>query len=187
MQILEKIKEIRSIDINPIKLKEYFNKLTPQEIEVSLDFLKNLDFYRFKIENFEISNEESMKNLFLVLALKNEIKNNFEEPKKVEVELLKAINSLEEETKYKTVKIYLSKGIHILKSNIDDIEFKYKKIILKHFHDLGGFENSIWGIKINYDLFLDLTKNIDYSLVEKLENKIKVVNKDSFIMLINLF
>lgn len=187
MQLFEKIKVINPLDINSNKLREYFAHLTPQEIEVALDFLKNLDFYKLKIENFDLSNEEAAKNLLLTLALRNEIKKNFEELKKLEVEFLKTVDSLDGEIKNKIIMAYLSNGVHLVRIDKNIEEFKYKKIVLKHFHDLGGFEAGIWGIKINYELFLALIKEIDFSLIEKLERKTNVLTKDSFVMLANLF
>lgn len=185
-QILEKIEQIKIPDVNLEKLKEHFSKLTSKEIEVALDLFKNLDFYKLKIENLDLQNEEIIKSILLNLALKNEIKNIFEDDKKVEVELLKTLNSLDAEIKNKAIKAYITKGIHILKINNYD-EFKYKILILKHFHDLGGFEIGLWGVKINFELFLNLINDIDDKLIDKLIRKKEILTRDSFIMLRNLF
>lgn len=187
MQILEKIGklDIEKIDIN--RLKDYFNNITSEEIEVVLDLIKNLDFYKIRIENIDLNDDELKRYLIGNLAFRNEIKSNFKELIKIETSLLKTINTLPNDIKRKISLAYILKGIHILNLDKKEEIFKYKKITLKHFHDLGGFQTSLWGIKINYPVFDEILKNINEESFKKLESKNKILTKNEFLMIKYLF
>ncbi len=187
MQILERLEKLNIEKIDQERLKNFFSNLTSEEIEVILDLVKNLDFYKIRIENLDIDDEELKKNLIVNLAFRNEAKSISKELIEVERNLLKTINTLPSEIKRKISIAYILKGLHILNLNKNQEIFKYKKIILKYFHDLGGFKTGLWGIKIDYDLFENIIENINEDLIRKLEAKNRVLNKEEFIMLRNLF
>jgi len=182
-EILEKTKTIEIAKPESVeRIKEMFNLLHPLEVDVVLDFLKKLGFYKIKIENFDLTDEEAYKQSLINLAIKNKIKEIESDLKKIELKYLSTLKQLGENN----IKIYLLHNLHSLTKDTEIEELKYGKMILKYFHDLGGFSFGLWGIKINYESFKEVLEKLNEELLEKLENKIRSLNKDEFIMISNL-
>jgi len=178
-------------NLNLNKLKETFSNLSSTEVGVVFDLLKDIDFYRFKIENLNLEENEIGKFLLINLALRNELKSENIEPKNLEVLVIKSLDALESRLKEKILTTYFLKGLHILKREEfyekEYTEAKYKKFVLKYFHDIGGFQPGLWGIKINYDLYEKFIKEINEKILEKLESKNRILTRSEFIMLQTLF
>ena len=193
MRLVKNFEQINLSTIDLTRLRNLFSKLTSKEIEVFLDLLNNLDIYKIKIENLNLEDENLKKYLLINLALINESKTENSDIKSVELNIINSLksSSITEEERQNIFKGYIVKGFHVLfledkKNKIFD-EFKYKKLVLKYFHDIGGFQPGIWGVNINFDVFNEFINNIDDKTLEKLENKNKIVTIDDFIMLRELF
>lgn len=186
MQILEKLEKFNFEKIDQDILKKFFANITPEETEVVLDLIKNLDLYRLKLENLDLNNERIKKGLIANLGIVNEIKSNLQETIKIEYNLLKTIDNLVSDIKKEIIIAYILIGVHILNLDKNHEIFKYKKLILKYFHELGGFKIGLWGVNIDFNLFENIIKNIDEKLLKTLEEKNKSIGKENFIMINNL-
>lgn len=194
MKSTKSLEELQSVlsDLSKNKLVSLFSNLSSNELEVFLDLLKNLDFYKIKIENLPLLEDELKKYLLINLALRNEIRAEVKDLKTLELNIINYLKSqdLAEAERKGILTTYVIKGLHILilesknKKYFD--EFKYKKLALKYLHDIGGFQPGIWGININYDSFDEFINNIDEKTLEKLESKNNKISINDFVMLKNL-
>lgn len=150
---------------------EEFNidKLPESEANIFINALKLLPELATKFDHnyFKLTKEEIQRWAIIYLNLHNlfhaEINEN--EIKKLEIlttapifiEVAKIIPQEDQEKLYKS---YFLLGGAALKINHKLEHLISEQIILGEFISLGGLERSIWGLKLNSHLLLEVTKNV---------------------------
>ncbi|MCS7183841.1 MAG: hypothetical protein NZ866_00640, partial [Patescibacteria group bacterium] len=97
------------------------------------------------------------------------------------ISTLNLIKNLDNNYQDKILIIYLLSGIYFLKFNIIHPIINLKKILLKYYHDIGGFEVNTWGLKIKIDLFKELINRKDIKKI--LSSNKKEIKWQDFYML----
>ncbi|MGC8981516.1 MAG: hypothetical protein ACP5JU_01015 [Minisyncoccia bacterium] len=165
------------------EIKNNFLKLPREELNIYLSSLKKINAISSKITNLDLKNHEIQKSILIYLAMHGLVHNDDELDSKLKT--LEIIKTLEENIQDKILKGYLISGLSILKIDDKDILY-YKKLIIKAFHDNGGFEPDLWGVKIKWEMFKDFIKNINHKEIERLKNKYNKITLDDLVMLSNL-
>jgi hypothetical protein len=165
------------------EIKNNFLKLPKEELNLYLDSLKKINVVSSKITNLDLKNAELQKSILIYLAIHGLLHNDDELDSKLKT--FEIIKTLDDCIQDKILKGYLLSGLAILKIDDRDILY-YKKLIIKAFHDNGGFEPDLWGVKINWDAFKDLIKGINKDVIEKFRKKYNKITLDELIMISNL-
>jgi len=169
------------------RLKNEFANIPSYELEVYLDFIKNLDYISSVIENIDLTKEDIKKYLIIYLAIYNLARYVVKDETEVKLKTLELIKELETNIKENVKKIFILLGIYLVLQDKMNSFSKVIMLIMKHFDEMGIFEVGIWGLKIKWDLALDILHRIDESLIEKLDKRYKNLNKDSFLSFYLLF
>ncbi|MEM5782691.1 MAG: hypothetical protein QXD43_05910 [Candidatus Aenigmatarchaeota archaeon] len=179
------IEIIRQIDIDKgiEEIKKNFYKIPKEELGLYLSSLKNIYLITPKITNLDIKNHDLQKSILIYLAIHGLTHSDNEFDSKLKT--FDIIKTLEEEVKDKILKGYIISGIAIFKFNEADILY-YKKLIIKDFHDKGGFEPHLWGVKVNWNLFQDILKTFKKEKLEILKEKYNKITWNYFVMLSSL-
>ncbi|MFZ8847955.1 MAG: hypothetical protein ACO2O4_01815 [Minisyncoccia bacterium] len=185
-KILEKTEELIK-EKNIEKLKNEFLNIPPNELEVCLDFIKNLDYIFSVIENVDLDEETIKKNLIIYLAIYNLARSVVKDEIQVKLKALELIKELDPNIKENVKKVFILLGTYLILQEKIFPSFKVDILIMKHFDEMGIFEIGIWGIKVKWEQALNILETIDEALIEKLNKRYKNLNKDSFLSFYLLF
>ena len=185
-KILEKTEELIK-EKNLEKLRDEFLNIPPNELEVCLDFIKNLDYIFSVIENVDLDEETIKKNLIIYLAIYNLARSVVKDEIQVKLKALELIKELGPNIKENVKKVFILLGTYLILQEKIFSSFKVDILIMKHFDEMGIFEIGIWGIKVKWDQALNILETIDGALIEKLNKRYKNLNKDSFLSFYLLF
>ncbi|GIW66159.1 MAG: hypothetical protein KatS3mg095_0057 [Candidatus Parcubacteria bacterium] len=179
---LQEITKIKNLNINIIESSQEFYFIDNNELLSYLNFIKYLqDTEKFYL-NLNLSEEEIKKCTIIYLLIRNLVNKNNKDDNiiKNKIQSLKLIRSLDDSYQDNILKTYIISGIYFIKANIDHPIINFKKSLLKHFHDIGGFNPDIWGFNFNLALFKEI---IDKNNLETIFKKYKNINWQQFYML----
>ena len=173
-------------ELNTDKLKVMFGNIPSKEMEVYLDFIKNLEYLHLRIENIELENEELKKYFIIYLSLYNLARAAIENFDEIQFKTLELIKELEGNLKNNVLKAYILFNIYLILQDKLTTSYKLPRLILKYADEMGGFEISMWGIKAKWDLLFEIFNKISKEDISRFEKKYKNLTKDSFLSFLNL-
>jgi hypothetical protein len=179
---------IENIDRLEIKksieeMKKKFLSLPREELNLYINALKKANVVSSKITNLDLKNDELQKAILIYLAIHGLLHQDDELISKLKT--FELIKTLDDHIRDRILKGYLVSGLAILKIDEEDILY-YKKLIIKAFHDNGGFEPDIWGVKVKWEAFEDLIKSLNEEKIEKFKKKYNKITLDELTMISNL-
>jgi len=178
-KIIERSEELTK-DKNIERLKKEFANIPSNDLMACLDFLKNLDYIFSVIENIDLEKDIIKKNLIIYLAIYNLARSVVKNEAEAQLKTLTMIKELEGYIKENVKKtLILLETYLVLQEKISS--FKVIALVMKYFDEMGVFEIGMWGLRVKWDLVLNILETIDEKLIEKLMNRYKNLTKDSFL------
>jgi hypothetical protein len=178
--ILEKLKDLK---IETLKLESdynlnFFEKLEKVYLEKYLDFVKN-NYEVLKHFNDYILNQDNLlRGIIYILLILDQLLKDEENIFSLKIKFFNILNILDKEIKENIYTVYLLSGLYFIYKKIGGVYLlELKKSLIKYFIDVGGIEESIWGLKLNLNKFEDFVKNLDEQKLEKIFTKNKKVSR----------
>ena len=116
------------------------------------------------LENFGFNKNEIEKGALMFLAVLNILfleKPNNSDFQNI-VEALHCIHQIErEDTRKKSLLGFLCMGLHLFKNFPHKSEIMSEKIIICELHNIGGFQQDIWGLSVDLTLLSDLVSRLN--------------------------
>ncbi len=157
-RIILNLEGVYKISDNLDKFKNYFDRAPEEEIRAYIQSFDKINWAIARFENIKIDLTELKKSILIYLGLHNfahalNQKNNADaeelEATKYSFDLLTKLDQTNQEN-IKTG--YLISGLSLIKSFHQENFSLPERIVIKDFHDRGGFNPTVWGVQINWPL-----------------------------------